>query len=71
MGELYKSKSTSVIIGMHGKTTVTSMLSKIFIDADREPNILIGSQASFLPLGNAYIGKGDDFIVEGDEYQRQ
>ncbi len=55
------------ISGTHGKTTTTSMLSLIFLEAAYDPTILVGG---ILPTisGNLHYGKSEYFIVEACEY---
>jgi len=56
-----------VVTGTHGKTTTTSLLAWIFDFAGRKPGFLIGG----IPenFGRGYqVGEGEDFIIEGDEY---
>src|ERR1700675_557445 len=56
-----------VVTGTHGKTTTTSMLSWILHHAGRRPNFLIGGVAE--NFGRSFgLGGGDDFVLEGDEY---
>jgi UDP-N-acetylmuramate: L-alanyl-gamma-D-glutamyl-meso-diaminopimelate ligase len=56
-----------VITGTHGKTTTTSMLSWILHHAGRHPNFLIGGVAE--NFGRSFgLGGGDEFVLEGDEY---
>jgi UDP-N-acetylmuramate: L-alanyl-gamma-D-glutamyl-meso-diaminopimelate ligase len=56
-----------VIAGTHGKTTTTSMLAWIFQVAGREPSFLVGGIAENFSSSFA-LGKGRQFILEGDEY---
>lgn len=55
------------VAGTHGKTTTTSMLTHIFIEAQRDPTVMIGG---YLPLLHAChrVGKGDTIILESCEY---
>ena len=56
-----------VIAGTHGKTTTSSLMAHILTDAGRDPSFLIGG----VPLNfrqSWRLGKGPDFVVEGDEY---
>lgn len=55
------------VCGTHGKTTVTAMLSQIFIMAEKDPTCLIGGR---LPLIDSHgrAGKSDVFICEACEY---
>jgi UDP-N-acetylmuramate: L-alanyl-gamma-D-glutamyl-meso-diaminopimelate ligase len=56
-----------VVTGTHGKTTTTSMLSWILHHAGRQPNFLIGGVAE--NFGRSFgLGGGDEFVLEGDEY---
>lgn len=55
------------VSGSHGKTTTTSMLSQILIEAGTDPTINVGG---ILPLigGNLRIGTSDTFLLEACEY---
>lgn len=56
-----------VVTGTHGKTTTTSMLSWILHHAGRRPNFLIGGIAE--NFGRSFgLGGGNEFVLEGDEY---
>ncbi len=56
-----------VVAGTHGKTTTTSMLAWMFQVAGREPSFLVGGIAENFSSSFA-LGKGRQFILEGDEY---
>lgn len=56
------------ICGTHGKTTTTSMLSSIFIDANLDPNIQVGSKYKKLNDINYRIGESEYFLLESCEY---
>lgn len=60
-------KNSVAISGTHGKTTTTSMLSYILLDANIDPTISVGGVLKKIE-GNIYIGKGDTFIAEACEY---
>ena len=66
--ELYS--ETISISGTHGKTTTTSMLSQIFIDAGKDPTVQVGADLKILDNQNYRVGKSDYFIVESCEYVR-
>ena len=55
------------ISGTHGKTTTTSMITQIFMEAQRDPTVMIGGT---LPLIHAShrVGHGDTIILESCEY---
>jgi UDP-N-acetylmuramate: L-alanyl-gamma-D-glutamyl-meso-diaminopimelate ligase len=59
-----------VIAGTHGKTTTTSLAGWLLTDGGLDPSVLIGGIArNFGVHGSSYrIGKGRDFVIEGDEY---
>ncbi|MBQ8300138.1 MAG: UDP-N-acetylmuramate--L-alanine ligase [Clostridia bacterium] len=61
---------TIAISGTHGKTTTTSMLSSVFIEAQKDPSIQVGADLRILNDLNYRIGKSDIFIVEACEYVR-
>lgn len=60
-------KNAICISGTHGKTTTTSMITHIFMEAQRDPTVMLGG---YLPLLNAghRVGKGDTVIMESCEY---
>jgi len=60
---------TSIVVaGTHGKTTTTAMLAWIFQTAGRKPDFLIGGVAPNFGDRSYGLGGGDEFIIEGDEY---
>jgi UDP-N-acetylmuramate: L-alanyl-gamma-D-glutamyl-meso-diaminopimelate ligase len=65
--EFLQSRSVLAVAGTHGKTTTTSMLAWIFHCAGRNPSFLIGGIAE--NFGSSFsVGSGNNFIIEGDEY---
>jgi UDP-N-acetylmuramate--alanine ligase len=65
--ELLAEKNALLVVGAHGKTTTTSLLSHIFETASFDPSFVIGGFSDSLHLANGRCGKGDYFIAEGDE----
>jgi UDP-N-acetylmuramate: L-alanyl-gamma-D-glutamyl-meso-diaminopimelate ligase len=67
-GKLFLTGKHSVVVaGTHGKTTTSSILAHVLADAGRDPSFLIGG----VPLNfrqSWRLGKGNEFVVEGDEY---
>ncbi len=55
------------ISGTHGKTTTTSMLSKILLEAKTDPTLSIGGIFSDIG-GNIRVGKSEYFVTEACEY---
>ncbi|MHB8525568.1 MAG: UDP-N-acetylmuramate:L-alanyl-gamma-D-glutamyl-meso-diaminopimelate ligase [Candidatus Acidiferrales bacterium] len=67
--ELFLPEHTSIVIaGTHGKTTTTAMLAWIFQVAGRRPDFLVGGVAPNFGDRSYALGGGDEFIIEGDEY---
>ncbi len=64
---LIRGKRSIVVTGTHGKTTTTSLLAWIFQNADRNPNFMIGGIPKNFNRG-FQVSDGEDFIIEGDEY---
>jgi UDP-N-acetylmuramate: L-alanyl-gamma-D-glutamyl-meso-diaminopimelate ligase len=68
--EYFIPRHTSIVIaGTHGKTTTTAMLAWIFHVAGRRPDFLIGGVAPNFGDRSYGLGGGEEFIVEGDEYE--
>jgi UDP-N-acetylmuramate: L-alanyl-gamma-D-glutamyl-meso-diaminopimelate ligase len=60
-------KRSLVVAGTHGKTTSTAMLAWVLHCAGRSPSLMLGGES--LDFGaNFQLGEGEDFVVEGDEY---
>ena len=67
-GEIMRSYKNAVCVsGTHGKTTTTSMLTHILLEADLDPTVMIGG---YLPLLHAShrVGHGDTILLESCEY---
>lgn len=60
---------TSIVVaGTHGKTTTTAMLAWIFHVAGRRPDFLVGGVVPNFDNRSYGLGGGEEFIIEGDEY---
>jgi UDP-N-acetylmuramate: L-alanyl-gamma-D-glutamyl-meso-diaminopimelate ligase len=59
-----------VLAGTHGKTTTTSLTGWLLTHGGADPSVLVGGIArNFGEHGSSYrIGRGRDFVIEGDEY---
>ena len=67
-GVIMQSYANAVCIsGTHGKTTTTSMMTHILMEADLDPTVMIGG---YLPLLHAThrVGHGDTIVMESCEY---
>ncbi len=60
-------KTSYCITGTHGKTTTASLLAWIFEVAKRSPGFMVGGALENFGV-SAREAKGNDFIIEGDEY---
>jgi len=69
LGELMRLKFSIGIAGTHGKTTTTSMLGKIMVDAGLDPTVIVGGIVAGKGTGAA-LGGGDYLVAEADEYDR-
>ena len=55
------------ISGTHGKTTTTSMVTHILMEAQADPTVMIGGYLPMLHAGHR-VGKGDTIVLESCEY---
>jgi len=60
-------KTSIVIVGTHGKTTTASMTAHILRTAGRDPGWMIGGMSLNLEVP-CRMGSGEEFVIEGDEY---
>ncbi|MGN0437390.1 MAG: UDP-N-acetylmuramate--L-alanine ligase [Lachnospiraceae bacterium] len=68
LGQIMNNYKYSVAIaGTHGKTTTTSMLSQIFMEADVDPTVSVGGILDSIG-GNVRVGSSDYFVTEACEY---
>ena len=67
IGEMLEDKHAIVVCGTHGKTTTTSLVAHILMEAGHDPSLLVGGVP--VTLGHGYRrGHGAEFVIEGDEY---
>ena len=66
LGELMRLKQSIAVGGTHGKTTTTSLISRIIEQNGMDPTIINGGIISSLG-SNAKLGGGEWMIVEADE----
>src|SRR5256885_1421078 len=62
-----KTRHPVVVAGTHGKTTTTSILAAVLHHAGLDPSLLVGG----VPLNfneGFRLGRGEHFVIEGDEY---
>jgi UDP-N-acetylmuramate: L-alanyl-gamma-D-glutamyl-meso-diaminopimelate ligase len=63
----FRGRRVTAVCGTHGKTTITTLLAWLLESAGRSPTFLAGGVA--LNFDGGYrLGTGEDFVIEGDEY---
>lgn len=68
LGQIMRNFGKSIAVsGTHGKTTTTSMLSEILMDAKKDPTISVGGMLDAIG-GNIRVGGPDLFVTEACEY---
>jgi len=60
-------KNAVCISGTHGKTTTTSMVTHILMEAQVDPTVMIGGYLPLLRAGHR-VGSGDTIVLESCEY---
>ena len=59
-------RRTIAVAGTHGKTTISSMLALVMVEAGLDPSFIIGGDVNEIGTGACW-GDGDWFVVEADE----
>lgn len=68
LGQIMRNYQTAVAVsGTHGKTTTTSMLTEILMDAQKNPTISVGGILDSIG-GNIRVGGSELFVTEACEY---
>lgn len=70
LGELTQDSFLIAVCGTHGKSSTTAMVSKMLIDAGKDPSVVIGTRMRELDGRNWRKGKSDLFVVEACEYRK-
>lgn len=66
LGELMRFRRGIAIAGTHGKTTTTSLIGSLLVDAGFDPTLVIGGQLNKIN-SHAYLGQGHYLVAEADE----
>src|SRR5207248_880613 len=66
LAELSNEKETIIVAGSYGKSTSTALLAHCLENTRLDPSYFIGAIPTAMP--NAHMGKGNLFVLEGDEY---
>ena len=68
LGQIMDNYNKSIAVsGTHGKTTTTSMISQVLLEAETDPTITVGGILSAIN-GNLRVGNSQVFISEACEY---
>lgn len=68
IGQVMKNYSNTIAVsGTHGKTTATSILTHIYMAAELDPTVSVGSILDIIN-GNIRIGNSQNWIMEACEY---
>ncbi|MFR9164224.1 MAG: UDP-N-acetylmuramate--L-alanine ligase [Lachnospiraceae bacterium] len=68
LGQIMRNYNQSVAVaGTHGKTTTTSMLTEILMEARKDPTISVGGMLDAIG-GNIRVGGPEMFVTEACEY---
>lgn len=66
LAEIMRFKRGLAVAGTHGKTTTTSMVASIFLEAETSPTIVVGGRFERIQ-STALLGQGEWIIAEADE----
>lgn len=66
LAEIMRLKRGIAVAGTHGKTTTTSIISSVFIEAKKDPTIVVGGRFEKIK-STALLGQGEWLIAEADE----
>ena len=69
LSEIMRTKFSIAVTGAHGKTTVTSLISHILMEAHQDPTVIIGGHLTNIS-SNAQLGTGEFLVAEADESDR-
>ena len=66
LAELMRLRRGIAIAGTHGKTTTTSLVTAILVEAGLDPTFVIGGKLNAADA-NSRLGRGEFIVVEADE----
>ncbi len=68
LGEIMRNYKEAInVSGTHGKTTTTSMITEVLLEAHRDPTVSVGGMLKDIG-GNIRVGGRETFVVEACEY---
>lgn len=66
LAEIMRLKRGLAVAGTHGKTTTTSLVASVFLEAQLSPTIFIGGRFGQID-STAWLGQGEWLLAEADE----
>lgn len=66
LAEIMRFKRGIAVAGTHGKTTTTSMVASVFLEAEASPTIVVGGRFEKIQ-STAFLGQGEWLVAEADE----
>ena len=69
LGWLLQGNLGVAVAGTHGKTTTSAMLAQVLLSAGHDPGFIVGGTSKAIGRA-ARAGKGREFVIEADEYDR-
>ena len=66
LAELMRKKTGIAVAGTHGKTTTTSLVASVLVQAGADPSFVIGGKLQSA-AAHAGLGEGEHIVVEADE----
>lgn len=66
LAEIMRLRRGVAVAGTHGKTTTTTLISSIFLEAHQDPTIVVGGRFERIK-STALLGQGEWLIAEADE----
>ena len=66
LAELMRCRHGVAVAGTHGKTTITSLISSVYTEANRDPTYVIGGSLNSSGV-NSKLGESNYLIAEADE----
>ncbi len=68
LGLFMEGKRGISVAGSHGKTTTSALIAHTLMHLGKDPSFAVGCGEILSLKTSGHLGKGDFFVVEGDEY---
>lgn len=66
LAALIRESRSIAVAGTHGKTTTSSLISYLLLEADLDPTVIVGGEVKAWK-GNARVGRSEYLVAEADE----